>query len=50
MYNHGQNVVDKFTKLSKIGFFVERFTAHFSKFSSKTVKICLLGSWLGTCH
>ena len=40
-YNIGQNIVDKSTKLSNIGFFIECFTTHFSQFCSITVKICL---------
>ena len=47
-YNLGQNIVDKFTKLSKIGFSMERFTADFLQFSNATVKIYLLGGRLDT--
>ena len=35
------NIVDKSTKLSNIGFFIECFTTYFSQFCSVTVKICL---------
>ena len=48
--NHGQNILDKFKKLSKIGFSMEYFTDHFSKDSGKTVKTYFLGGRLGTCH
>ena len=34
-------VVDKFTKLSKIGFSMEYFTAELWRFCSTDVKICL---------
>ena len=37
MYNPGQNIVDRITKVSKKGFSVECFTADFSQFSSSTV-------------
>ena len=39
--NFGRNIVGKFTKLSKIGFSRESFTAYFSQFSGTTVKIFL---------
>lgn len=42
--NHGQNFVDKFTKLS-----FECFT-DFWKFSSAIVEIWFLVGWLVTCH
>ena len=45
-YNIGLNIADKFTKISKIGFSVECFTAGISHFSMTTVKICLLGARL----
>ena len=49
MYYHlGQNIVDKFTGISKIVLSIECFTADFSQFSSITVKICLLGDLLGS--
>ena len=38
-YNLGQDIVDKFKKLSKIGFFMECLTADFSHFSGTAVKI-----------
>ena len=47
-YNFGQKVVDKFTKLTKIGFSIEWFTADFSRFSSANVKKCFSGGRLGT--
>ena len=46
-HNHGQNTVDRFTKLSKIGVSLECFTADFWQFSSTTVKIWFLGGGLG---
>ena len=42
-HNLGEGIIDKFTKLSKIGFFMEYFIANLSRFSSKNVKICLSG-------
>ena len=48
--NLGQNVRDKFTKSSKIGFSMECFTLIFCDFLPKSVKIWLLGGWLGTRH
>ena len=48
--NHGQNVVDKLTKLSKITSSVGYFTADILQFSSTTVKTCLLDDRLGTGH
>ena len=48
--NVGQNIVDKYIKLSKVGFSMECFTADFLQFLSTTVKICLLGGRLDTCH
>ena len=38
----GQNIVDKFTKLTKIVISMEYFTAHFLQFSNTIVKISLL--------
>ena len=35
LYNPGQKVGDTFTKLSKIGFFMECFTADFLQFFNK---------------
>ena len=41
-------IVDIFTKLSKICFSMECFTAYFWRFFSANVKT--LGDQLGTCH
>ena len=41
-------IVDKFTKLSKIGFSVEWFIADVLQFSNINAKINLLGGQLGT--
>ena len=50
-YNLGQEDADKFTKLSKIGFFMEFFTAKFLRFfTEKNIKIWLLGGRLDTRH
>ena len=43
-----RKIVDKFIKLSKIGFSVEYFTGDFSQFSSVFLRICLVGGRLGT--
>ena len=48
--NPGQNMLDKFTKLSKIRFSLECFTADFLQVSSTTIKIYLLRDRLGTHH
>ena len=40
-YNLGQNIVDKFTKISKINFSMEYFIVDLLQCSSKTVKIYL---------
>ena len=45
--NHGQNIDDKITKLSKIGVSLECFTADFFLFYSTTVKTLLFGGRLG---
>ena len=37
-YSYGKNVVDKFTKLSKIDFSVECFEADFLRLTSENVK------------
>ena len=50
LYNLGQEVVDKFTKLSKTVFSMECFTADFLRFFPENVKIWLLGGRLGTRH
>ena len=47
-YNLGQNMVDKFTKLSKINFSMGCFTADILQFPNTTVKSYLLGDRLGT--
>lgn len=44
MYNLQQNFVDKFTKLSDLGFSKDSFIADFLQFSSATVKIFVLGT------
>ena len=49
-YNLGQNIVDKLTKLSELGFSMECFTVNLVQFSSKTIEIFLQGGRLGTCH
>ena len=41
--NLGQNLQDRFKKISKTGFPMERFTANFLKFSNTTLKIRLTG-------
>ena len=46
-YNLRQKIVDKFTKLSDIGFPLECFSTGFLRFSSTKVKICILGGQLG---
>ena len=46
IYNIGLTIVDKLTKLTKIGFPMECFTADYSQFSIKIVKISLLGGRL----
>ena len=48
MYSPGQKVVNKFTKLSQIGFCMESFTAGFLRVFHKSVKYLLLGVRLGT--
>ena len=49
-YNNGQNIVDKFTKLSKISVSWEYFTADLPQLSTITVEIWLLDACLGTCY
>ena len=49
-HNLGQKVGDKLTKLSKIGFSMEWFTADFLQFFTKNVKIWLLVGRLSTRH
>ena len=48
--NLGQNIVGKFTKLSKFGVTMECLTADFSHFFSTAVKVCPLASRLATRH
>ena len=59
IYNLGQTIVDKITKLSKMGFFMESFTAvfffvffvcFFLAFSNTNVKFSFLGSQLFSRH
>ena len=45
-----KKIVNKFTKLSKIGFSMERFKVDVLQCSSTNVKIYLLGGWLGALH
>ena len=51
-HNLGQNVVEKFTKFSKIGVSVECFIADLLQLSSATVTtdVWFLGGRLGTCY
>ena len=49
-YNHRQGIVDKFTKLSKLGVSLECFATSFLQFSSRTVKIWPFNDRLRTCH
>ena len=44
------NVVNKSTKLSKVGVSLQCFTADFSQFSSTTIEMWLLTGRLGPCH
>ena len=46
-YNLGQNFVEKFTKLSKTGFYMECFVAYLLQFCSITIDIFFLQHWLG---
>ena len=46
----GKKVVDKFTKLCKIGFSMECFQADFLEFFTKNVKFWLLGGQPYTHH
>ena len=48
-FNLGQNSLDKFTKVSKIGF-LWNVLRDFSGFSSTTVKKCRMGGRLDTCY
>ena len=47
---YGPKVVNKFTKLGKIGFCMECFTAVFFRIFNGNVKIWLMGVQLGTRH
>ena len=49
-YNLRQKVGDKFTKLSKIGFSMDCFTADFWGFFNENVRIWLSGGRLSTRH
>ena len=49
-YNLGQKIVDRFTKLSKIGFSTKYSVVDSSRFFSTNGKICVLASRLGTDH
>ena len=41
-YSHGENILDKFTKISAIDISLECFADDFSQFFSATIKIWLL--------
>ena len=43
-------IVDKLTKLSKIGFSMEHFSGNISRFTNTNVKICFCDGRLGTLH
>lgn len=45
-YNLGKNIEDKFTKLSKVAFCMDCFTANFMEFLSTIVKVLFLDNWL----
>ena len=47
-YNHGQNIVDKFTKCGKIVVSLECLTSDFPQFSITTGDIWLLNEQSGT--
>ena len=47
-YNLRQNIVDKFTKISKLGFSMECLAADFLHFYGTALSICLFGVQLGT--
>ena len=49
IYKFGQNIVEKYFKLSRIGFPVKGFRGEFYKFSSLIIKTFILGSQLGRC-
>ena len=48
--SYNQNIVAKFTKLSKLDVLLECFTVEYSQFPETTAKIWFLGGQLGTCH
>ena len=50
LLHFAQRVVDKYTKLSKMHVYMERFTTSFSQFSCINVKICFMGGRLSTCY
>ena len=43
-------IVDKLTKLSKIGFSMENVSGNISRFTNTNVKICFCDGRLGTLH
>ena len=45
LYNHGQNVIEKFMKLSKTDFSMESFRADLSQFCGTTVSSITGVSW-----
>lgn len=49
IYNLGQNIVDKFSKLGKIGYSVKCFRGDILQFSSATVKTFISGGLRGIC-
>ena len=49
-YNLVPKVADKFTKLSKIGFSMDCFTADFLRLFTEKCQNLALGGRLGTCH
>ena len=48
--DHGHSIAGRFTKLSKIGFSLECFTADFWRVCSTAVGIWLLVERLAACH
>ena len=49
-YNHVQNIVDKFTKLTKTSVSLECFNAGFFQFSGIILTVSFLGGRHGTCY
>ena len=50
-FNHRQNIVNTFTKLSKIDFFLECFTADYSQFLEQLSKTAFQGvGWVLTIN